>query len=154
MLAVVAMGCTAGVEIHVHVHWGRRRRRVGEPLRWCVLFLQIKLADFGFARHFTEEGTKKPMISAELRPELCRYHRAHEYACECVWVRSYPHLCMGQDHLLFLFQCMMIYTASISMVCHGGGGDHVTGHDPAVLSLWFQLWLPFSLILLLHPYLK
>ena len=23
--------------------------------------LQIKLADFGFARHFTEEGTKKPI---------------------------------------------------------------------------------------------
>lgn len=164
MLAVVAMGCTAGVEIHVHVHWGRRRRRVGEPLRWCVLFLQIKLADFGFARHFTEEGTKKPVDMSSLagtpvfmvsaRAARLDVIRAHEYACECVWVRSSPHLCMGQDHLLFQFQCMMIYTASISMVCHGGGGDHVTGHDPAVLSLWFQLWLPFSLILLLHPYLK
>lgn len=26
-----------------------------------VVELQIKLADFGFARHFTEEGTKKPI---------------------------------------------------------------------------------------------
>ena len=26
----------------------------------CVC-VQIKLADFGFARHFTEEGTKKPI---------------------------------------------------------------------------------------------
>ena len=27
----------------------------------CVCVFQIKLADFGFARHFTEEGTKKPI---------------------------------------------------------------------------------------------
>ena len=27
----------------------------------CLCVLQIKLADFGFARHFTEEGTKKPI---------------------------------------------------------------------------------------------
>ena len=80
----------------------------------CFLSRQIKLADFGFARHFTEEGTKKPVDMSSLAgtPVFmvrrlsvlwamhCNAHIRIQYSRKCNTFRTVPHPVQYVQHTL------------------------------------------------------
>ncbi len=112
----------------------------------CVL-LQIKLADFGFARHFTEEGTKKPVDMSSLagtpvfmvsaRPAALNAISGREYAMPgCMaCVRSLATCAV----VLVPVWMILVYLWCVGGGGGGGGGGHVTWHDQQLLAVWFQL---------------